>query len=150
MSEVDERFARAVDDPRTAEKHSERVSCIWSWNTKPQRKVRSFLHRRGYRLRLQVSEFLGMRDIVFDQSRRQSLSTDVFGAGIPILIAGWLGYRSLLAFPAAEAARDRQRDESSLEALQAKGWSDLLVSESKIAEKEQLRNRLQAFPEGEG
>ena len=51
-------------DTLTPEKRSWNMSRIRSKDTKPERVVRSFLHRNGFRFRLHVKNLPGMPDIV--------------------------------------------------------------------------------------
>ena len=55
------------------------MSRIRAKHTKPERKVRQFLHRRGFRFRLHQSKLPGRPDLVFPKYRVALLYTDAFG-----------------------------------------------------------------------
>lgn len=56
-------------DVFTKTKRSEVMSCIRSKDTKPEKIVRSLLHRMGYRFRLHVKNLPGKPDIVLPKYR---------------------------------------------------------------------------------
>ncbi len=124
-------------DRLTPEKRSANMSAVRSQNTKPEIRVRSVLHRAGYRFRLHRRDLPGSPDIVLPRYQ-----TVVFVHG-----CFWHGHdgcrRSKLPatrteFWQAKIERNRDRDEAARAALIALGyrvvtlWECELKSESSI------------------
>ena len=57
-------------DTLTARQRSERMSRVWSKDTKPEVRVRRLVHGLGYRYRLHAKDLPGCPDLVF-RSRRK-------------------------------------------------------------------------------
>lgn len=58
-----------MSDKYSAEKRSDIMSRVKSGNTKPERIVRSLLHKMGYRFRLRRKDLPGTPDIVLPKYR---------------------------------------------------------------------------------
>lgn len=104
------------------------MSKVRSFDTKPERIIRSALHRAGYRFRKHVAHLPGRPDVVFTRAR------------IAVFIDGdfWHGYR----FPAwrstvpeywqAKIDRNRARDRLNFARLRRQGWHVLRLWEHEI------------------
>lgn len=118
-------------DMFSRERRSEIMSRIRGSNTKPERLVRSLLHRLGYRFRLHRRDLPGRPDIVLPGRRTVVL---VHGCwwhlhqGCP---AGRLptGNR---AFWQAKLEGNRRRDRSTIAKLRRLGWKVVVLWECEI------------------
>ena len=114
-------------------KRSEVMARVRSKDTKPEKTVRSFLHRRGFRYRLHDRRLPGAPDLVFPSRR-----TVVFVHG-----CFWHGHescrRATMPSTRAEFWRrkilgNRYRDARQRQTLEASGWRVLVVWECEINE----------------
>jgi len=116
-------------DHLTPEKRSALMARIRSSDTVPEIKLRSALHRRGWRFRKNVRKLPGTPDIVFPSR------------SIVIFVDGdfWHGYEfdnwsaKLPEFWRRKIARNIERDGENNAALRALGWSVLRVWEHQIS-----------------
>lgn len=121
-------------DNRTPESRSALMSRIGPKNTAPEMKVRSLLHKLGYRFRLHAKDLPGKPDIVFPARRKV-----VFVHG-----CYWHAHgcaqgrppRSNQDYWATKLARNKARDVEKKSDLQSLGWEVLEVwqCETKVAE----------------
>ena len=137
-------------DRFSTEKRSEIMSRIRSKNTKPEMRVRSALHRLGYRFRLHRTDLPGTPDLVLPR----------FRAVVQVRGCFWHGHdcpvghtpRSNTAYWGPKIERNKARDRRSDAALGEKGWKVIEVwecacrgetrlSESVIAIDKQLKHR---------
>jgi DNA mismatch endonuclease (patch repair protein) len=115
---------------------SRMMSGIRSKNTKPEILIRSALHRRGFRFRLNQASLPGKPDLVF---RR-------FNAVIFIHGCFWHGHNcELFKWPSSNAAfwrnkieRNRAKDNEVIEALKVAGWRVMVIWECAIKGKAQM------------
>ena len=115
---------------------SRMMSGIRATNTKPEAKIRSLLHRQGFRYRLHVSNLPGKPDIVL--SRFQAV---VFVHG-----CFWHGHNcSLFKMPSTrpgfwktKIGGNQKNDRSVISALRARNWRVAIVWECAL----KGRNRL--------
>lgn len=105
-------------DRISPEQRSALMSKVRSFDTGPERVVRSALHRRNLRFRKHVAHLSGRPDIVFAKAR------------IAVFIDGdfWHGYRfpqwrsKLQPYWQAKIERNRVRDKRNFARLRSKGW----------------------------
>jgi len=125
----------------TKEKRSEIMRKVKSKDTRPEKKVRSLLHSLGYRFRLHRKDLPGKPDIVLPKYK-----TVIFVHG-----CFWHGHegcrtshipKSNSAYWANKIERNIERDFKSFEALQAEGWSVIVVWECDISDVNSLSTRL--------
>lgn len=113
-------------------------------DTKPERIVRSLLHRMGYRLRIQRKDLPGNPDIVLPKYRTV------------IFVHGCFWHRHLgckrASMPAANVEywkrkfeRNVKRDMQSQEALLRDGWHVLVIWECELKDLAALQVRLLDF-----
>jgi DNA mismatch endonuclease, patch repair protein len=97
-------------------------------NTAPERRVRSLLHRLGYRFRLHAADLPGKPDIILRPRRAAIFVHGCFwhghdcprGARVP---------KTNAAYWKAKIARNRARDAAAVAALEVAGWRCLTVWE---------------------
>ena len=119
-------------DTLTPERRSYVMSRIRSENTKPERIVRSWLHRAGFRFRIHVKTLPGHPDIVLPKYRTVLEVRGCFWhrhahcamASTP---------KSNVAFWKAKFARNVARDAKHEEEWLALGWNVLIVWECELA-----------------
>ncbi|MFD1557993.1 very short patch repair endonuclease [Paraburkholderia silviterrae] len=106
---------------------SRMMSGIRARNTKPERLVRSLLHRRGFRFRLDVRELPGRPDIVLPRYRAVVFVHGCFWHGHQCALFKWPATRP--EFWRAKIARNRTNDAKALAALAAQGWRVAVIWE---------------------
>ena len=112
----------------TAEQHRYRMSRIKGKNTKPERIVRSELHKRGLRFRKHVSNLPGKPDVVFPQAR------------VVVFLDGdfWHGNRcpqwkhKYPKFWQRKIGETRKRDQRNFAKLRRMGWRVIRIWEHSI------------------
>lgn len=109
---------------------SRMMSGIRSRNTKPEMRVRQFLHRQGFRFRLHVRELPGKPDIVLPRYRAVIFVHGCFWHGHDCHIFKIPKTRT--EFWQGKIARNRTNDEKSREKLLASGWRVGIVWECAI------------------
>lgn len=115
-------------DRISPEQRSAVMAKIKSANTRPEMRVRSSLHRLGYRFRLHRRDLPGNPDIVFSSSRKVIFVHGCFwhrhtcydGKKVP---------KSRRKYWVPKLSRNAERDRESRRALQARGWRVLVVWE---------------------
>lgn len=119
---------------------------IKSKDMKPERAVRSIIHRLGYRFRLHAKELPGKPDIV----RR--------GARQAIFVHGCFWHqhqkkscldgrppKSNTGYWLPKLQRNVERDKAALKELHNRGWRVLVVWECEVRSETSLPDRLKAF-----
>ena len=130
-------------DSLTPEHRSWNMSRIRSRNTKPERIVRSLLHRMGYRFRLHRKSLPGRPDIVLPSRR------------LVVLVHGCYWHRhpgcrftytpkSNLAFWEAKFNENINRDRWQYNQLRELGWNVITVWECETKELAILAERLRS------
>ena len=131
-------------DPLSPSQRSALMARIRSKDTRPELRVRSLLHRHGYRFRLHASDLPGRPDIVF----RRRLKV--------LFVHGCFWHRHEGCRRAATPSTRveywnrkfeaiRARDAATLNALEAMGWTSLVVWECEMNDEHGLLTRLQRF-----
>jgi len=107
------------------------MSRIKSRDTKPEKALRSYLHRAGYRYRVHQRTIPGTPDLAFPT---QKLAVFVHGCF-------WHRHRGCRFsytpetnkdFWKAKFAENRQRDRKALQALRKAGWTPIVIWECQI------------------
>lgn len=128
-------------DVHTREQRSRNMAAIRSANTKPEMRVRSALHRLGFRFRLHRKDLPGRPDIVLPKHRTVIFVHGCFwhchrcryGSVVPATRA---------AFWAAKRGGNVERDRRNATALRKLGWRVLVLWECEIRAKEATLERL--------
>ena len=131
-------------DPLPPSRRSVLMSRIRGKDTRPEMRVRSLLHRHGYRFRLHARELPGRPDIVFRPRRKVVFVHGCFWhrhAGCPRAATP----RTRVEYWTRKFEATRARDAAVLNALEAMGWTTLVVWECELNDQERLLTRLQRF-----
>ncbi len=113
-------------------------------NTAPERRVRSLLHRLGYRFRLHAPELPGKPDIVLRPRRAAVFVHGCFWHGHDCP-RGSRKPKSNQAYWEPKIARNRARDAEKLAALDALGYRALTLWECELKDEAALAACLRAF-----
>lgn len=111
---------------------SRMMSGIRSKDTRPERQIRSLLHRKGFRFRLHVRDLPGRPDIVFPRLKAVVLVHGCF----------WHGHdcpffrlpKTRPEFWQSKIERNRANDERAISALLNLGWRVAIVWECALRE----------------
>jgi DNA mismatch endonuclease (patch repair protein) len=123
---------------------SANMRAIRSKDTKPEKIVRSMLHKLGYRFRLHRKDLPGKPDLVFSSRRKVIFVNGCFwhmhdcrkGQRAPITNA---------VFWQIKRQRTADRDSRTLRALAADGWKVYVVWECALRDLTALESQLEAF-----
>jgi DNA mismatch endonuclease (patch repair protein) len=120
------------------------MAAVKSRDTKPELRVRKLVRtvRTGYRL--DVREVAGRPDIVFRRTRHAIFVHGCFWHGHDCA-RGARAPKANAAYWAAKVARNRARDAAALAALDAAGWSALVVWECALRDEAAVAAQLRAF-----
>lgn len=128
-------------DSLTPERRSWNMSRIKSGDTKPERLVRSLLHRMGYRFRLHRKDLPGRPDIVLPRYRRVVLVHGCYWHRHPGCRLAYTP-KSNLEFWQAKFNENVRRDERQNRQLSELGWRVVTVWECETKEPATLAERL--------
>jgi len=106
------------------------MSGIRSRDTKPERVVRSLLHRAGFRFRLHVSGMPGKPDLVLPRYRAVIFVNGCFWHGHECRLFKWPATRT--EFWRAKIGGNVERDKKAIADLVAEGWRCLTIWECAI------------------
>ena len=128
-------------DTLTPERRSWNMSRIRGRDTRPERLVRSLLHRMGYRFRLYRKDLPGRPDIVLPRYRTVVMVHGCYWHRHP---ACHLAYtpKSNREFWEKKFARNVCRDSLQYEELRAMGWRVIVVWECETKNLQALSGRL--------
>lgn len=130
-------------DTFSPEKRSSIMRRVHSMDTSPEKKVRSLLHRLGFRFRLHRKDLPGRPDIVLPKHK-----TAIFVHG-----CFWHRHQGCkrATTPASRQnywlpkfTRTVERDVRNSEELRRRGWNIIIVWECELRDLGDLENRLQA------
>jgi DNA mismatch endonuclease, patch repair protein len=131
-------------DVLTPQQRSFNMSRIRSRDTKPEKIVRSIVHRLGFRYRLHKSDLPGKPDLVLVRHRK---IIDVHGCFFHMHKCR---YGSVVPATNAKFWRTKrlsnvERDRRNLRALRREGWKVLTVWECETRKPESLLRKVQRF-----
>jgi DNA mismatch endonuclease (patch repair protein) len=133
-----------MTDVHTPEQRSRNMASIRGKNTKPEKVVRSLLHKLGYRYRLHRRDLPGRPDLVFSSRRKVIFVHGCFwhmhdcrwGRVTPATNGDfWRNKRQ----------GNCERDDTAVKALAAAGWEALIVWECETRNTAPLQARLESF-----
>jgi DNA mismatch endonuclease (patch repair protein) len=128
----------------TAKERSERMALVKGKNSKPEMRVRSLVHRLGFRFRLHVSGLPGKPDIVLPRHAKI------------ILVHGCYWHRHGVCRPLSipdtnprfwreKFAGNLRRDRANLRQLRRLGWKVLVIWECQTKNIARLQEMLETF-----
>jgi DNA mismatch endonuclease (patch repair protein) len=122
---------------------SANMRAIRSKDMQPELKVRSLVHKLGYRFRLHRKDLPGKPDLVFGPRRKVIFVHGCFWhshncktAHVP---------KSNQAYWGPKLERNKTRDGKNIEALQAEGWQALVVWECEVRDESGVKRRVRTF-----
>ena len=115
---------------------SRMMSGIRSKNTKPEKKIRSALHRRGFRFRLNQASLPGKPDLVFRKYNAVIFIHGCFWHGHNCRLFKWPS--SNTAFWRNKIERNRAKDAEVLVVLKKIGWRVIVIWECALKGKAQM------------
>jgi len=135
---------RLMTDSLTREERSKRMALIRGQDTKPEKLVRSIVHRLGYRFRLHPRDLPGTPDLAFPRLR------------CVIFVHGCFWHRhercklarlpkSKTEFWLPKLEANRRRDVAKRMQLRKLGWRSIVVWECQLREVGRVRNRLAKY-----
>jgi DNA mismatch endonuclease, patch repair protein len=130
-------------DTVSAEQRSRNMARIKSKNTTLELRVRSLLHRLGYRFRLHRRDLPGTPDIIFPGKRSVIFIHGCFWHGHTCLKGALPTSNS--EFWKAKISKNIDRDKRTLSELKALGWRVLVVWQCDTKRLESLQERLVEF-----
>ncbi len=121
-----------MTDVFTREKRSWLMSRIRGVDTSPEKLVRSFLHRRGFRFRLHDSQLPGKPDIVLPRYRTIVLVNGCFWHGHRACRKGRQRPESNPEFWERKITANIGRDRAARKLLRKMGWTVLTLWECQV------------------
>jgi len=128
-----------MTDTVTKKRRSEIMASVGQKDTKPELRVRSFLHRRGLRYRLHAKDLPGKPDLVFPRFKTALFVNGCF----------WHGHqdqncklartpKSNVSFWIKKIQTNRERDQKNWAHLKKMGWATIIVWECELSTPERL------------
>lgn len=124
---------QAMVDVYSEEKRSQVMSRVRGKNTKPEKRVRSALHRAGYRFRLHRADLPGKPDIVLPLCRTVIFVNGCFWHQHPGCRRATIP-ASNRKFWKRKLTRTVERDEQNRASLRELGWNIITIWECEIHE----------------
>jgi DNA mismatch endonuclease (patch repair protein) len=126
------------------EQRSSHMAKIHSKNTKPEVRLRSLLHRAGYRFRLHGKALPGRPDLVFAGRRKVIFVNGCFWHGHACSVGSRLP-KTNTEFWALKRQRNQERDVRQLQELESMGWSALVVWECEVSKSSTVSAEVRQF-----
>jgi len=136
-----------MTDLFSAAKRSEIMSRVRARDTRPEKVVRSTIHRMGYRFRLHVRTLPGCPDIVLPRLRKVIFVHGCFWHGHAGCRRG-KPPASNVDFWNTKIQLNIKRDLSAQAELRASGWDVLVVWECELRDSTLLTEKLRSFLAG--
>lgn len=133
-------------DVFTREERSRVMATVKSTDTTPERKVRSIVHRLGYRFRLHRKDLPGNPDIVLPRHRKVIFVHGCFWHQHPRCSAADRP-ASNTEYWNKKLNRNIQRDRKNLRALRKDGWQPLVVWECQLKNEARTEAKIRRFLE---
>ena len=124
---------------------SARMALIRSKDSKFELRVRTALHKRGYRYRKHDPKLPGRPDLVFAARHKAIFLHGCFWHGHHCRLGRMPKSRAYYWVP--KIAGNRARDKRNIRSLRALGWSSLTVWECQLSNFDELFTRIQRFLE---
>jgi DNA mismatch endonuclease, patch repair protein len=120
------------------------MAAIRGRDTEPEQRVRSMLHRLGYRFRLHRHDLPGTPDIVFIRLKRVIFVHGCFWHGHPRCSRAGIP-ATHRKFWTLKIAATRERDQAAIRRLRRAGWRTVVVWQCELRQNERLENKLVRF-----
>lgn len=120
------------------------MRAVKSKDTEPELKVRSLIHRLGYRFRLHRKDIPGTPDIAFPGRRKVIFIHGCFWHGHDCKRGDRLP-QSNRDYWKKKIERNRQRDMINVDALRQLKWQVLVIWECEISQSQELAKKLIEF-----
>jgi DNA mismatch endonuclease (patch repair protein) len=133
-----------MTDVFPSEKRSWIMSRVREKNTSPEFKVRSLVHRLGYRFRLHRKDLPGKPDLVFPSRKKIIFVHGCFWHGHDCA-RGNRSPKTNTEYWVEKIRRNTERDACHQAELKAIGWDVLVVWECELKDAEAFSERLQSF-----
>jgi len=131
-------------DVFSSEKRSRIMSRIRSYDTEPELKMRSIVHRMGYRFRIHQDKLPGNPDIVLAKHKKAIFIHGCF----------WHGHKgcprskrptSNISFWQDKLDKNQERDKRVQKELRHLGWKYLVIWQCEIKKTERLKKKIESF-----
>jgi DNA mismatch endonuclease (patch repair protein) len=122
---------------------SANMRAIRSKGMRPELKVRSIVHRLGYRFRLHRDDLPGKPDLVFASRRKVIFVHGCFWHSHGCRISHTP--KSNADYWGPKLERNVLRDQRNIQALRAAGWSSFVIWECETDDEERIRKRIVKF-----
>jgi DNA mismatch endonuclease (patch repair protein) len=134
-------------DTMSQAQRSERMSRIRAKDTEPELRVRSLVHRMGYRFRLHGAKLPGKPDMVFPSRRKVIFIHGCFWHRHPAQCTLARLPKSRMEFWGPKLEANRLRDQRNRRALTKLGWKSLVIWECQLAKMDQVAAKIAKFLE---
>lgn len=131
-------------DNLSREQRKKNMAAIKSRNTKPEKTVRSLIHRMGYRFRLHCKSLPGKPDIVLPKHRKIVFVHGCFWHSHDCKY-GLVSPKTNVCYWEEKRLKNKVKDSENLDELRKQGWSVLIIWECKLKDKADLEENLQSF-----
>ena len=135
-------------DVFTKEKRREIMASVKSRDTKPEKIIRSLVHRMGFRFSLHRSDLPGKPDIVLPRHGKVIFVHGCFWHGHARCRKATMPATNTV-FWTEKIAKTKTRDTKAKRQLRRAGWQVLVVWECEIVRTEKLMRKLNQFFERE-
>jgi DNA mismatch endonuclease (patch repair protein) len=136
-------------DTLTHAERSTRMRLIRGADTKPELRVRSIVHRCGYRYKLHDASLPGKPDMVFSSRRKVVFIHGCFWHRHPGCSLARLP-KSRLSFWLPKLTNNRQRDVRNIARLRRAGWKVKVIWECETKSADRIEKKLRTFLEKTG
>jgi DNA mismatch endonuclease (patch repair protein) len=120
-------------DNISKEERSRVMAAVKQKDTKPEMKVRSFLHKNGLRYRLHDNKLPGKPDLVFPRFQTVLFIHGCFWHGHPDELCKLARIpKSNVKFWKDKIRANRQRDDKNIKLLQDLGWNVVVIWECQL------------------
>jgi DNA mismatch endonuclease (patch repair protein) len=132
----------------TDELRSRTMRAVKSYDTTPERTVRSLVHRLGFRFRLRRDDLPGKPDLTFPRLHKVIFVHGCFWHGHKCA-RGDRPPKTNAAYWRAKIGRNVARDAVTVKALREQGWRAAIVWECELKDPARVERRLRRFLAGE-
>jgi DNA mismatch endonuclease (patch repair protein) len=133
-----------MTDVFPSEKRSWIMSRVREKNTSPELKVRSLIHRLGFRFRLHRKDLPGKPDLVFPSRKKIIFVHGCFWHGHNCA-RGKRKPKTNTEYWVEKIQRNTERNARDQSALKALGWNVLVVWECELKDAKALSSRIKSF-----